>query len=153
MGAPNRTEKVDRQRDGCKRLFRRQSRGECHPHGRIGKVAENSAMERAHWIGMLRTGLQRGNRASVANLSDPKANQFCDRRLRREYFFYQWVNNGGTIYRGSTMHHFLLNVETRPRLHLRQTAIHEQTRPGTSQASHLSALLLAPCEVRLAQVI
>jgi len=62
---PHWPKEIDGERHRRERLVRLQRRDEGHPHCRIGDIAQNAAVQRAHWVRMLRTGLEPSNCLSV----------------------------------------------------------------------------------------
>src|SRR2546427_6247631 len=70
-------------------LFR--SRHEGHPHGRVREIAQHAAVQRAHRVGVLRAGLHRTDRASIADLVDVKAEKIGDGHFRRERSLDEWM--------------------------------------------------------------
>ena len=57
--------------------FRLQSRSECHTHGGVCQVAENSAVQRAHRIGILRSCSQQPALCRSLQLQNRSASQWA----------------------------------------------------------------------------
>src|SRR5580765_4018473 len=78
FGFANRPQIVDFEFDRRERFLGREGAGESKAHGGVGDVAENSAMQRAHGIEVLRAGLQGDDCAAVARFQRFKTDQVAD---------------------------------------------------------------------------
>ncbi len=76
---PHWSEEINLQLHGRERFRRCQSAIERDAHGRVSDVAQDSAMQRTHRIGMLRPSHQRYDSAAVSYLHQLKPNELPDR--------------------------------------------------------------------------
>src|SRR5580704_2022186 len=77
-GVPDRLEVLRRQIERRERLVileRGRHRG---PHRSVGEIAHDAAVERAHWVGVLRARLHLEDRAPELDLDDREAHQLGD---------------------------------------------------------------------------
>src|SRR5258708_475300 len=81
---PDRTEEVDVQIHGRERLVLAERAGKGQAHGRIRQIAQNTAVQGSHGIGVLGPRLKRSDRPAFADFADREADQLRNRcRLER----------------------------------------------------------------------
>lgn len=81
FGSPNGAEKIYFELHGGEGLACFESASEGYAHGGVRNVAQNSTMERAHGVGVLRARLQSGDGTACGDFRDLKANQVGDGHL------------------------------------------------------------------------
>src|SRR5204863_9841129 len=95
--SPDRTEEVDAEIYAGEPFIRCQGRRERHSHRGVREVAEDAAMQGAHWIEVLRTGLHGADGAAIRHCFDGEADQLGDRWLGDENLRYERMSGVGRI--------------------------------------------------------
>jgi hypothetical protein len=92
---PNWAKKLNLEIHGGEGLFVLKSTGKSHTHGGVRKATENSALQSAHGIGMLRLSVKGADGPPFTNVHDTYAKQVFNRSGRYRFLLDQRMNLPG----------------------------------------------------------